>query len=418
MPKVVGCRLLLTSLKLTSALDGRVGVSEWHVASVVLKMAEIDFDAAPKFEKGWKTIGEERFFVLRTIGSGYAGLVVLASWEKTGQQVALKFIRKFNYTPGKKDRVSREIQFLRLLHHENIVCLFDVLDDESQYVLVMEHVSGGELFKHISKHGRMSENESRALFRQLLDAVNYCHSNLVVHRDLKPENVLLVDKHHRQVKIIDFGFSNSFEPDHLLSTFCGSPNYAAPEIIRGEPYSAPQVDVWSLAVILYVCVCGCLPFRGEDIHETYKNVLSGKPYYPSFLSHGTTITSLLLSRINPLPLDCVSLMKSMLRVDPLARATIAEIAASSWMTKGNRFPISLSAVDRRPVETVDERTVSELVHFGYAEEEVLSSLARAEVNPIRCAYYLMMEKANRELDERRATEQTAFLKRKRKCILL
>jgi serine/threonine protein kinase len=168
----------------------------------------------------------------------------------------------------------------------------------------------GELFDYIVEKGRLLEDEARHFFQQIISGVEYCHRNMVVHRDLKPENLLLDSK--MNVKIADFGLSNVMRDGHFLKTSCGSPNYAAPEVISGRLYAGPEVDVWSCGVILYALLCGSLPFDDENIPNLFKKIKGGIYTLPSHLSPGAR-----------------DLIPRMLLVDPLKRITIPEIRCAS-----------------------------------------------------------------------------------------
>lgn len=173
---------------------------------------------------------------------------------------------------------------MKLLSHPHIVRLYEVIDTPKELYLVMEYASGGEIFDYLVAHGRMKEKEARRCFRQIVDAIEYCHNLRVIHRDLKAENLLLDSE--LNVKIADFGFSNQFSPGQRLNTWCGSPPYAAPELFQGKEYSGPEVDIWSLGVVLYVLVCGALPFDGSTLPKLRMRVLSGKFKVPFYMSTG------------------------------------------------------------------------------------------------------------------------------------
>ncbi len=210
------------------------------------------------------------------------------------KQVAIKIIDKTTLDEKKLNKLYREIRIMKLLHHPNIVKLYEVIETKNTVFLVMEYASGGELYDYLVVHGKMKEKEARAKFRQILSAVSYCHKKKVIHRDLKVRNLeywlitlqaenLLLDA-NLDIKIADFGFSNHFDPDSKLDTFCGSPPYAAPELFQGRRYTGPEVDIWSLGVILYVLTTGCLPFDGKNLQEMRESVCRGKYRIPFYLS--------------------------------------------------------------------------------------------------------------------------------------
>eukprot|EP00834_Sanchytrium_tribonematis_P001010 NODE_21_length_42443_cov_0.822808.p21 type:complete len:245 gc:universal NODE_21_length_42443_cov_0.822808:775-1509(+) len=221
----------------------------------------------------------------KTIGSGTYGKVKLAKHVTTNEKFAVKIIDKSNISTQKQiARIQREIRFLKLLQHPHIVKVYEVFESPNQIFIVMEYIQGGELFDYIVAHKRIKEKEARVFYREILSAVDYCHKNGVIHRDLKPENLLLNE--NKNIKIIDFGFGNIFFPDGLLDTFCGSPFYAAPEMILGKKYEGPEVDMWSLGVILFALLCGHLPFDDENIKELYKKISAGQYTIPNYISNG------------------------------------------------------------------------------------------------------------------------------------
>ncbi|KAK0522852.1 Protein kinase [Tilletia horrida] len=252
-----------------------------------------------------------QYTLQKTLGAGSFGKVKLATHSITGHRVAMKFISKRKISAmDMGGRVKREIQYLKLLRHPHIIKLYEVVTTPTDIIMVIEY-AGGELFEYIVERGRMSEDEARRFFQQIICAMEYCHRHKIVHRDLKPENLLLDE--FLNVKIGDFGLSNIMTDGDFLKTSCGSPNYAAPEVISGKHYAGPEIDIWSCGVILYVMLCGKLPFDDEYIPQLFKKINGGIYYLPSFLSP-----------------EAKSLLQSMLVVDPVKRITIAEIRNLPW----------------------------------------------------------------------------------------
>ncbi|KAG6309740.1 Protein kinase [Claviceps purpurea] len=207
-------------------------------------------------------------------------------------------------------RVEREIEYLQLLRHPHIIKLYTVIKTQTEIIMVLEYAAG-ELFDYIVQNGRMKEPEARRFFQQMLCAVEYCHRHKIVHRDLKPENLLLDD--NLNVKIADFGLSNIMTDGNFLKTSCGSPNYAAPEVIGGKLYAGPEVDVWSCGIILYVLLVGRLPFDDEHIPSLFAKIARGTYSIPPWMSSGAE-----------------NLIKKMLVVNPVQRVTIEEIRQDPW----------------------------------------------------------------------------------------
>eukprot|EP01097_Dermamoeba_algensis_P011869 TRINITY_DN9355_c0_g1_i1.p1 TRINITY_DN9355_c0_g1~~TRINITY_DN9355_c0_g1_i1.p1 ORF type:complete len:285 (+),score=53.52 TRINITY_DN9355_c0_g1_i1:105-959(+) len=252
----------------------------------------------------------------KTLGAGKFSKVKIGTHIITGQKVAVKIIIKNQFDQKAMTKIYREIFILKLLgqlQHPNIIRLYEVIDTEKVVFLIMEYASGGEILDFIVAHGRLTEKQAKKFFRQLVSALEYCHSLKVVHRDLKCENLLLDENHN--LKIIDFGLSNCFQPGALLNTHCGSPHFAAPELIQGKTYYGPEVDLWSMGVILYALVCGKLPFRGNDIRTLYHNIITCNYQTPDYLSSG-----------------CNSLIKRLLTVNPAERATMPEVRAHPWLS--------------------------------------------------------------------------------------
>ncbi|NXC41387.1 NUAK2 kinase, partial [Penelope pileata] len=280
---------------------------------------------------------KHRYEFLETLGKGTYGKVKKAR-ERSGKLVAIKSIRK-DKIKDEQDlvHIRREIEIMSSLNHPHIIAVHEVFENSSKIVIVMEYASKGDLYDYISERQRLSEQEARHFFRQVVSAVYYCHKNGIVHRDLKLENILL--DANGNIKIADFGLSNVYQQDKFLQTYCGSPLYASPEIINGRPYKGPEVDSWSLGVLLYILVHGTMPFDGHDYKTLVKQITSGDYREPTKLS------------------DACGLIRWMLMVNPERRATIEDIAAHWWVNWGYRVPIGEQEVLRdseSPLATVAE----------------------------------------------------------------
>ncbi|XP_053449221.1 serine/threonine-protein kinase SIK3 isoform X6 [Nycticebus coucang] len=255
----------------------------------------------------------------RTIGKGNFAVVKRATHLVTKAKVAIKIIDKTQLDEENLKKIFREVQIMKMLCHPHIIRLYQVMETERMIYLVTEYASGGEIFDHLVAHGRMAEKEARRKFKQIVTAVYFCHCRNIVHRDLKAENLLL--DANLNIKIADFGFSNLFTPGQLLKTWCGSPPYAAPELFEGKEYDGPKVDIWSLGVVLYVLVCGALPFDGSTLQNLRARVLSGKFRIPFFMST-----------------ECEHLIRHMLVLDPNKRLSMEQICRHKWMKLGDTDP--------------------------------------------------------------------------------
>ena len=223
----------------------------------------------------------------KTIGEGTFGKVKRGTHILTGERVAVKVLEKDRIVEvADVERVSREIQILKRVRHKNIIHLYEVIDTPRQIYLMMEFLDGGELFDYIVAHQRVKEPEAADFFCQIVRGVDYLHSVHVIHRDLKPENLLMVRTPvgRWQIKVVDFGLSNTNEGNRLLKTACGSPCYAAPEMIAGHRYEGALVDLWSLGVVLFAMVCGYLPFEDPDTSKLYDKILHGRYAAPKFIT--------------------------------------------------------------------------------------------------------------------------------------
>uniref|UniRef100_A0A3Q3KNH1 non-specific serine/threonine protein kinase n=1 Tax=Monopterus albus TaxID=43700 RepID=A0A3Q3KNH1_MONAL len=303
--------------------------------------------------------------LLKTIGKGNFAKVKLARHILTGREVS---------RTEKLAGLFREVRIMKILNHPNIVKLFEVIETERTLYLVMEYASGGEVFDYLVAHGRMKEKEARAKFRQIVSAVQYCHQKHIVHRDLKAENLLL--DADMNIKIADFGFSNEFTLGNKLDTFCGSPPYAAPELFQGKKYDGPEVDVWSLGVILYTLVSGSLPFDGQNLKELRERVLRGKYRIPFYMST-----------------DCENLLKRFLVLNPAKRGTLEQIMKDRWINAGFEED-ELKPYTEPELDISDQKRIDVMVGMGYNLEEIQDSLAKMKYDEITATYLLLGRKAS------------------------
>ncbi|XP_022531997.2 serine/threonine-protein kinase MARK2 isoform X13 [Astyanax mexicanus] len=316
--------------------------------------------------------------LLKTIGKGNFAKVKLARHVLTGKEVAVKIIDKTQLNSSSLQKLFREVRIMKLLNHPNIVKLFEVIETEKTLYLVMEYASGGEVFDYLVAHGRMKEKEARAKFRQIVSAVQYCHQKCIVHRDLKAENLLL--DADMNIKIADFGFSNEFTLGNKLDTFCGSPPYAAPELFQGKKYDGPEVDVWSLGVILYTLVSGSLPFDGQNLKELRERVLRGKYRIPFYMST-----------------DCENLLKKFLILNPTKRGSLEQVMKDRWMNVGYEEEELKPYIEPQP-DYKDPKRTDIMLQMGYSQEEIQDSLVNQKYDEIM-ATYLLLDYRNSELDE-------------------
>ncbi|KAF8534710.1 kinase-like domain-containing protein [Trichophaea hybrida] len=291
-------------------------------------------------------------------------------------------------------RVEREIAYLQLLRHPHIIKLYTVITTPQKIIMVIEY-AGGELFEFLVSHGKVPEDSARRFFQQIICAVEYCHRHKIVHRDLKPENLLLDS--NLNVKIADFGLSNIMTDGNFLKTSCGSPNYAAPEVIGGKLYAGPEVDVWSCGVILFVLLCGKLPFDDDYIPNLFKKISQGKYSMPSYLSP-----------------DAKDLISRMLIVNPIQRITINEIRKHTWFKKNlpeylhppkeeffdtgvdvTKLP-QLEDLERGPTERLKGELHDAVVGklgstMGYPKDDIQDALTKNEPSAIKDAYMIVRE---------------------------
>ncbi|XP_029540263.2 serine/threonine-protein kinase BRSK2-like [Oncorhynchus nerka] len=321
----------------------------------------------------------------KTLGKGQTGLVKLGVHCITGQKVAIKIVNREKLSESVLMKVEREIAILKLIEHPHVLKLHDVYENNKYLYLVLEHVSGGELFDYLVKKGRLTPKEARKFFRQIISALDFCHSHSICHRDLKPENLLLDEKNN--IRIADFGMASLQVGDSLLETSCGSPHYACPEVIRGEKYDGRRADVWSCGVILFALLVGALPFDHDNLRQLLEKVKSGVFHMPHFI-----------------PPDCQALLKGMIEVDPDKRLKLDAVQKNSWYQSGRNEPCPEQPPPRHVymghilcLTELDPDVLDSMHSLGCFRDsgKLTCNLQCEEDNQEKMIYYLLLDRKER-----------------------
>ncbi|SHO76442.1 Similar to S.cerevisiae protein KIN1 (Serine/threonine protein kinase involved in regulation of exocytosis) [Malassezia sympodialis ATCC 42132] len=326
------------------------------------------------------TLGD--YMVGRTIGAGSMGKVKYGICKSDQRKVAVKIIPRHTSVTGvlqhgrgkpkhpshaateaemnaalsraasrdasKEVRIVREGSLQMLLMHPYICRMREMIVHTNHYYMIFEHINGGQMLDYIISHGRLRERSARSFARQIGSALQYCHANNIVHRDLKIENILISKSGN--IKIIDFGLSNLFSPQGHLNTFCGSLYFAAPELLNARVYTGPEVDVWSFGVVLFVLVCGKVPFDDPSMPVLHQRIKSGIVEYPAWLSS-----------------ECKHLLSIMLVTNPHQRASMQEVMSHPWMMKGYDQPEPTYLPERVPLRAghLDRNVIERMTGFEF-----------------------------------------------------
>lgn len=329
--------------------------------------------------------------IVRLLGTGSSSKVVLGVNTINNEQVAIKIIkRKKNHIFDKSDyRIFREVLITTLINHPYIVRLKDFMFNDQNYFLIFEYVAGKQLYDVIVNDGYLNESIARRYFRQILSAIDFIHRNSIVHRDLKIENILLDE--FDNIKIIDFGLSNFYDNKSTLNTFCGSLYFAAPELLLGQRYSGPEIDVWSLGVILFVLLNGTVPFDDKDVEKLQEKIQLGK--FSFSMNFSSSAKELILK---------------MLHVDPKHRHTLEEILFSDWVNMEHDIPVNNYFIPQYPIDRINSSIIKNLsiilkFQFKNMEREIFrffdvclkdKKLLQLEYwtnRPIISLYFMMLE---------------------------
>jgi len=255
------------------------------------------------------------------IGRGAFSVVHMAVSKTTEEKVAVKIIDKKEASAEQDDkRLHTEVSILKKVHHQNIVCLKDMYETSEKLYLVMELVTGGELFDKIVEKGSYSEKEASATIQKILSAVEYLHAIGIAHRDLKPENLLLKSDDDTEVMLSDFGLSKIIGADTMMQTACGTPYYVAPEVLSAVGYG-PEVDLWSVGVISYLLLCGFPPFYGESLPEVFEQIMKAEYEFPE-------------PYWNDISKEAKDFINKLLLVDPTKRSNATQALRHPWIQNG------------------------------------------------------------------------------------
>ncbi|XP_069385062.1 serine/threonine-protein kinase BRSK2 isoform X11 [Paralichthys olivaceus] len=315
----------------------------------------------------------------------HTGLVKLGIHCVTCQKVAIKIVNREKLSESVLMKVEREIAILKLIEHPHVLKLHDVYENKKYLYLVLEHVSGGELFDYLVKKGRLTPKEARKFFRQIMSALDFCHSHSICHRDLKPENLLLDEKNN--IRIADFGMASLQVGDSLLETSCGSPHYACPEVIRGEKYDGRKADVWSCGVILFALLVGALPFDDDNLRNLLEKVKLGVFHMPHFI-----------------PPDCQNLLRGMIEVDATKRLTLEQIQKHTWYIGGKNEPEPEQPVPRKvtirslpSADDIDPDVLDSMHSLGCFRDKnkLLKDLLSEDDNQEKMIYFLLLDRKER-----------------------
>ncbi|CDH49082.1 br serine threonine-protein kinase 2-like [Lichtheimia corymbifera JMRC:FSU:9682] len=338
-----------------------------------------------------KQVGD--YVLVKTIGRGSSGHVKLGIHKTTGEHVAIKMIPRRHLLSSVTiaQSVERELAILQLIHHPHLIQLKQVLQDPTYVYFITEYAEGGELYHALAGRGRLPEDETKALFSQVVTALAWCHAHHICHRDLKPENILL-DKTHTRIKIADFGMATMQpSPNDLLATSCGSPHYASPEIVVGKPYYGPATDVWSCGVLLYVLLTGHFPFDDDHVPRLLAKIRSGRRRkLPEYLSP-----------------QAKHLVRSMLTHDPSKRITMQQVLQHPWLNNSKHqinydwdlpsldAPVitSTNALDGRIWETL------KVLWRDMGQENIIAALMGHGDNVQKLTYRLLQQRTQRVMAE-------------------
>ena len=312
----------------------------------------------------------------KKIGEGRFSIVKLGIHSLTKEPVAIKILDKTKIaTLEDKERINREIKIMKKINHFNITKLYSVIETKYIIYLVQEYVQGKELNDYLYTKGKLSEIEACKFFHQIISGLSYLHHCGIVHRDFKPENILLTND-NKILKIIDFGLGNTYEKGQLLKTGCGSPCYIPPEMIKEMGYNGEETDIWSAGIILYLMLCGTLPFYEEDNQLLYQKIIKGEYTIPKYLSE-----------------EAKDIIKQILEVDPKKRINFEKIKKHPWFNIINTKYMMFKGIDVDiDIMPIDEDILNEMEKYGINKIEIRYHLLNNYHNKITTLYNILLKK--------------------------
>lgn len=325
----------------------------------------------------------DMYMVGKVVGVGSYGKVRVAWHRLTESKVAIKTYDKSKLKdPAHWKRVHSEIKIMEQISHPWIARMYEAVETPKRMHLIMEVMDGGNLCSHVKAKRRLGEEESKKIFFQILQAMEYLHSLGVSHRDVKLENVLFVDNKERDIKLIDFGFSTLCQPGKKLKVFCGTPSYMAPEIVRRSEYEGKPVDMWSMGIVLYALLCGCFPFRAKAYPDLYRRIARGTFTIPEELSAPVT-----------------DLLRQLLTVDANHRITASAALRHPWLQTPLMQSPNIAKLRKETVimisekasDDLDEEVIKELESFGMNREEVIRVVLTKTHSSLATLYYLLLD---------------------------
>ena len=322
-----------------------------------------------------KLLSQINFKMGKKLGEGRFSIVKLGTHSLTNQSVAIKILDKTKIANIQdKERINREIKIMKKINHFNITKLYTIIETKYIIYLVEEYVQGKELNDYLYTKGKLTEPEACKFFHQIISGLSYLHYIGIAHRDFKPENILLTND-NKVLKIIDFGLGNIYKKGQLLKTSCGSPCYIPPEMIKEEGYNPDKSDIWSAGIILYLMLCGHLPFYEEDNQLMYDKILKGDYDIPKFLSD-----------------EAKDIIKKILEVDPKKRSNFEEIKNHPWFNIINKKYMIFKGIDvDADIIPVDEEIVEKMEKIGINKIETRYHVLKNFHNKITTIYNLLLK---------------------------